>query len=89
MLITQVERYVSLRQALGYKLRNTSGNLRAFAQFAAERGDTHVRVSTALDWATEAPSPNARHIRLRDVTRLRCNEELLLFEWTLSVSPST
>ena len=70
MLITQVERYVSLRQALGYKLRNTSGNLRAFAQFAADRGDTHVRVSTALDWATEAPSPNARHIRLRDVAHL-------------------
>jgi integrase/recombinase XerD len=70
MLITQVERYVSLRQALGYKLRNTSGNLRAFAQFAADRGDTHVRVSTALDWATEAPSPNARQIRLRDVAHL-------------------
>lgn len=70
MLITQVERYVSLRRTLGYKLRNTSGNLRAFAKFAADRGDTQVRVSTAVDWATEAPSPYARHIRLRDVAHL-------------------
>jgi hypothetical protein len=43
MLIAHVERYLSLRQMLGYKLRNTSGNLRAFARFAAGRGDTHVR----------------------------------------------
>ena len=47
-----------------------SGNLRAFARFAADRGDTHVRISTAVDWATEAPSPHARHIRLRDVAHL-------------------
>ena len=33
-------------------------------------GDTHVRTSTAVDWATEAPSPGARHVRLRDVVHL-------------------
>jgi integrase/recombinase XerD len=70
MLIAQVERYVLLRQTLGYKLRDFSGNLRAFANFAAERGDTHVHVSTAMDWAATAPSSRARHIRLRDVARL-------------------
>src|SRR5439155_24952565 len=31
--------------------------------------DTHIRASTALEWATEAPSPHARYIRLRDVAR--------------------
>ena len=70
MLIAHVERYVSLRQALGFKLRNISSNLRAFARFAADRGDTHVRVSTAVDWATAAPSPYARHVRLRNVAHL-------------------
>lgn len=70
MLITQVERYISLRQALGYKLRDLSRSLRTFATFAAARGDTQVRASTALDWATEAPSPQARHIRLRCVAHL-------------------
>ena len=70
MLIAHVERYISLRQTLGYKLRDLSGNLGAFAHFAAGRGDTHVRVSTAVDWATEASSPRGRYIRLRDVARL-------------------
>jgi integrase/recombinase XerD len=70
MLTGHVERYLSLRQTLGYKLRNTLGNLRAFASFAVERGDTHVRVSTAVDWATEGISPYNRHIRLRDVALL-------------------
>ena len=47
-----------------------SGNLSAFARFAAGRGDTHIRISTAVDWATEGSSPHARYIRLRDVARL-------------------
>ena len=70
MLIAHVERYLSLRQTLGYKLRETSANLRAFAKFAIHRGDTLVRASTAVDWATEAPSPHARHVRLRNVAHL-------------------
>jgi hypothetical protein len=70
MLIAQVERYISLRQTLGFKLEDLSGNLSAFARFAADRGDNYVRVSTAVDWATEASSPHARYIRLRDVARL-------------------
>jgi integrase/recombinase XerD len=69
MLRDQVELYISLRQTLGYQLREPAANLRAFARFATERGDTHIRASTALEWATEAPSPHARYIRLRDVAR--------------------
>lgn len=69
MLTALVERYVALRQTLGYRLRNAASHLRAFAQFAAARGDTHVRAATAVDWATEGPSPNARHIRLRRVVQ--------------------
>ena len=70
MLIAHVEHYLSLRQTLGYKLRETSANLRAFAKFTIHRGDTLVRASTAVDWATEAPSPHARHVRLRNVAHL-------------------
>jgi integrase/recombinase XerD len=70
MLITHAERYISLRQTLGFKLKDLSGNLNAFARFAGDRGDTHIRVATAVDWATEASSPHARYIRLRDVARL-------------------
>lgn len=69
MLITDVERYVSLRRALGFKLRDLAVKLHAFAEFAKARGDTHVRASTASDWAASAPSPNARHLRLQEVAR--------------------
>ncbi|MBV8334092.1 MAG: tyrosine-type recombinase/integrase [Alphaproteobacteria bacterium] len=67
MLIAHVERYISLRQTLGYKLREVAGNLRRFAKFAADRGDARIRLSTAVDWATKAPSPHARYVRMRDV----------------------
>ena len=70
MLIAHAERYISLRQALGYKLHDLSSNLVAYARFATDRGDTHIRVSTAMDWATEAASPHAHYVRLRDVARL-------------------
>lgn len=69
MLITDVERYLSLRQALGFKLRTLAARLRAFAEFANARGDSHVHASTASDWAALAPSPNARHLRLQEVAR--------------------
>ena len=70
MLTAHVARYVSLRQALGFTLHRVSRHLHAFARFAADRGDTHIRASTAVAWATEALSPSARHIRLRDVMHL-------------------
>jgi integrase/recombinase XerD len=70
MLIAHVERYLSLRRMLGYKLRDTSANLRAFAKFATRRGDTYVRISTVMDWATEGISPYNRHIRLRAAVQL-------------------
>ncbi|MGZ4824814.1 MAG: tyrosine-type recombinase/integrase [Terriglobales bacterium] len=69
MLITSANRYISLRQTLGFKLRELSLNLNAFARFAAERGETHIRIATAVAWATEGSSPHARYVRLRDVAR--------------------
>lgn len=70
MLIAHMERYILLRQALGYKLCGKAQNLRSFARFAADRGKTHVCVSTAVEWAAGAPSGWAQHIRLRDVVHL-------------------
>jgi integrase/recombinase XerD len=70
MLIALVERYISLRQTLGYKLRDLAASLRGFATFATNKSDTHVRTSTAVDWATGAPSQHARYIRLRNVVLL-------------------
>ena len=70
MLNDHVERYLMLRRSLGYKLRNTALNLQAFARFASDRGDTHVRAATAVEWAAQASSPLMRHVRLHDVVLL-------------------
>ena len=70
MLTDHVERYIALRQALGFKLRSISGRLHAFARFATARGDSHVRASTVVDWGGASPSPGARHVRLRDAVHL-------------------
>ena len=56
MLTDHVDRYVALRQALGYGLRKPARHLHAFARFADAKGDTHIRTSTAVAWATDAPS---------------------------------
>jgi integrase/recombinase XerD len=70
MLIADVDRYISLRQKLGFKLERLGRNLRAYAKFVADRGEKHVHVSTAEEWAGKASSPHVRYIRLRDVARL-------------------
>ena len=70
MLTAHVMRYVTLRQALGFTLHDASAHLRAFARFAAARGDTRVRSTTAVAWAAEARSPTARHTRLQRVVHL-------------------
>jgi integrase len=70
MLTAHVERYLALRQALGFKLRDVARELRAYARYAEARGDDCIRLATAADWAAQAPSPGARHTRLRRVAGL-------------------
>ena len=43
MLNEDVDRYIALRRTLGYKLRKPARHLQAFARYADERGETHVR----------------------------------------------
>lgn len=70
MLSVAIESYISLRQSLGFKLKDPARNLRAFGVYAAARGDTHVQAITAAEWATTASSPHARYVRLHDVAAL-------------------
>ncbi len=70
MLSAHVDRYLALRRTLGYQLHNTGRNLQAFAAFASDQGDTHIRAATAVQWAAQAPSSHARSVRLRDVVLL-------------------
>ena len=48
MLSAHVDRYLALRRTLGYQLHNTGRNLQAFAAFASDQGDTHIRAATAV-----------------------------------------
>lgn len=70
MLIDHVERYLTLRNAMGARLREVTRNLRGYARFADARGDTHVRTETAVAWATAALTANGRYRRLMAVIRL-------------------
>ncbi len=69
MLTLVIDDYLALRRAAGFQLRVQEVHLRNFARFAAERGETHVRAQSALDWAALAPSASQRGHRL-DVVRI-------------------
>lgn len=69
MLIEDVNRYVELHRALGFKYRIQNGLLLNFAAFAEARGDNLVRTQSVLDWAGQAPSPAQRRNRLLTVRR--------------------
>jgi integrase/recombinase XerD len=69
MLKEHANRYVSIRQALGFKLHALSRGLQAFASFAEARGDNHVTRATAMAWVEQATSPGNRSIRLQSIVQ--------------------
>ena len=69
-MMNLVSDYLSVRRALGFKLRGTEFHLRSFARYAMERGDAHIQIETAIAWAGAALSPQARHVRLRTLAIL-------------------
>lgn len=44
-----VETYLALRRATGFAMSTAEYLLKSFAAFAAERGQTHVEMQTAID----------------------------------------
>ena len=68
MLNDDANRYITLRRTLGYKLVKAERHLHAFARFATERNETHIRAASVLAWlATVARTPGARERRLTDL----------------------
>jgi integrase/recombinase XerD len=65
--MTLVDDYLDLRRAAGFKLRTAEVHLRSFVRAAQERGETHIKMKTAVAWAATAGSPLERHNRLRDL----------------------
>jgi len=67
MLKPSIDAYLALRRAVGFRLKTEELLLHAFARWASERGDTHVRTQTATEWAATARSLWQRERRLRAV----------------------
>ena len=65
MLTHEVEKYLRLRRACGFMMKQAQYHLRSFARFASERGESHVLSKTAIEWAAGAPSAAAREKRIR------------------------
>jgi integrase len=69
MLMPQVDRYLAIRRDAGFALVPIEGCLRHFARFATARGETSVVATTAIAWATLAPSEAQCAYRLQTVIR--------------------
>lgn len=65
----EIREYLNLREVLGAKLQGKEKRLREFAGYLRERGETHVSVQVALQWASspDGSSPTLPARRLADV----------------------
>lgn len=68
-MISAVNSYLAVRRAAGFALLNTRYLLHSFASFCTEHEETHVRATTAIDWASQAASVAQRHTRYETVRR--------------------
>jgi site-specific recombinase XerD len=65
MLRAIIDAFLAIRRAAGFKLRAEGQLLHHFAQWAADHGETHVRIITATEWAAAARNPWQRERRLQ------------------------
>lgn len=68
-MIPAVENYLAVRRAAGFELKNADCLLRSFARWAAKRSETHIRATTAVDWASQSVSVAQRDERLKTLCR--------------------
>lgn len=67
MLTVEIDRYLTLRRAAGFKLLDAEHWLRSYARFASKRREQHVRIDTALEW-TLPSVPGQRRRRLEHLS---------------------
>jgi integrase/recombinase XerD len=65
-----VEDYLSMRRALGYKLKDAAGLLSDFVAFYEEQDAKHITIPLALQWAQRTPARPAEWARR--LTCVRC-----------------
>ena len=71
-LRSALERYLSMRQGLGYKYHHQTRRLTDFVTFMGERKATTITTRLAMEWATLPPDRHATWaLRLTDVRGFR------------------
>jgi len=60
MLTRLIDTWLAMRRAQGFALRHYERDLHQFAEFAAARGEDHMRTETAVAWARQAGTPGQR-----------------------------
>jgi integrase/recombinase XerD len=75
MLSNAVNTYLSVRRAVGFKLKTVESYLRSYANFATARGDIRVVSNTAIEWAGLATLQNQRANRLNVLIRFARAED--------------
>jgi integrase len=69
MLKETIDKYVSMRRAMGFKFIVPARQLESFAKFAETRGEVHVRCHTVIEWAGLAVAAAQKRNRLLAVRR--------------------
>jgi len=69
MLLDDINAYVEMHRALGFKYRMPNILLLSYAKFADKRGEEVVRSQSAIEWAGQGPSPLQKRSRLLTVRR--------------------
>ena len=68
-MLKAIEAYLALRRATEFAMLSAEFLLKSFADFAAERKQTHVQAQSAIDWAARGPTVAQRDARLKAVCR--------------------
>lgn len=69
----EVARFVAMQRKLGYQYKRTGESLQNFARFAEHRGETYIRSTTVLEWASSStPSPHERVRKLHAMHAFAC-----------------
>ena len=69
-LTEHANRFVAMKQQLGYRFTTNETTLRSFVRFAEDRDETLIQANTALEWAAAGGSRNRRVNRLHTVHAL-------------------
>lgn len=68
-MIEAIDRYLVMKRIAGFNLNNAEYLLRSFGRFVGGRGETHIRASTVIGWASKATSVAQWHTRYQTVYR--------------------